>query len=69
MRREYWLGLAAALLAVLLWCGCSGILAETQKDGQTDTIFLGTTNKWSSYDRNPTKKDESIFMLKKESTF
>ena len=69
MRREYGVWLAAAALASLLWCGCAGILAETKNDGQTERVRLGTTDKWSSYDRNPTKQDGSVIMLKKESTF
>lgn len=69
MRREYGIWLAAAALASLLWCGCTGILAETGRGGQTDRVRLGTTDKWSTYDRNSTKQDESVIMLKKESTF
>lgn len=69
MRREYGVWLVAAALASLLCCGCAGILAETEKDGQTERLRLSTTDKWSSYDRNPTKQDESLIMLKKESTF
>ncbi len=69
MRRRSGLWLAAAALAALLWCGCTGILAESEKNGQTDTLRVGTTDKWSSFDRNPTKQDESAIMLKKESTF
>jgi hypothetical protein len=69
MRREYGVWLAAAALMALLCCGCAGILAETEQNGQTETLRLGTTDKWSSYDRNPTKQDESAIMLKKESTF
>jgi hypothetical protein len=69
MRREYGVWLAAAALAALLWCGCSGILAESESGGQTERLRLSTTDKWSSYDRNSTKQDESVFMLKKESTF
>ena len=72
MHREqgFWLAATAAALAVLLWCGCAGIISEKVDDsGQTETIRLGTSGKWSSWDRNPTKKDESLFLLKKESTF
>ena len=69
MRREYGVWLAAVALASLLWCGCAGILAETEQDGQTERVRLSTTDKWSTYDRNPTKQDESTIMLKKESTF
>ncbi|MFI5329751.1 MAG: hypothetical protein ACHQ2F_01765 [Desulfobaccales bacterium] len=69
MRRRSGLWLAAAALAALLCCGCAGILAESEKDGQTERLRLGTTDKWSTYDRNSTKQNESVFMLKKESTF
>jgi hypothetical protein len=70
MRRERWVWPAAAALAALLWCGCAGILSEKMDDdGKIERVRVGTTNKWSSWDRNPTKKDESILMLKKESTF
>ena len=69
MRRESGVWLAAAALAALLWCGCTGILAESEKNGQTETLRVSTTDKWSSYDRNSTKQDESAIMLKKESTF
>lgn len=69
MRRRSGLWLAGAALAALLWCGCSLILAESEKDGQTERLRVGTTDKWSTYDRNPTKQDESAIMLKKESTF
>ena len=69
MRRRSGLWLAGAALAALLWCGCSVILAESEKNGQTERLRVGTTDKWSTYDRNPTKQDESAIMLKKESTF
>jgi hypothetical protein len=69
MRRQYGIWLAAAALALLLWCGCAGILAETEIDGQKERLRLGITDKWSSYDRNPTKRDDTLIMLKKESTF
>jgi hypothetical protein len=69
MRRKYGVWLAVAALAAMLWCGCAGILAETDKDGQTERVRLSTIDKWSTYDRNPTKQDESVLMLKKESTF
>ncbi len=69
MRREYGVWLTAVALAALLCGGCAGILAETERDGQTERLRLGTTDKWSTYDRNSTKQNESVFMLKKESTF
>ncbi len=70
MRRKYESWLWAAALAALLCCGCAGILAENVNEtGQTERVRVGTTDKWSSWDRNPTKGDESTIMLKKESTF
>jgi hypothetical protein len=70
MRRISKIWLAAAALVALLGSGCAGILAENvREDGQTDRLSLGTTDKWSTYDRNPAKKDESLILLKKESTF
>ena len=69
MRRECGGWLAVVALVLLLCCGCVGILAETEQDGQTERLRLSTTDKWSTYDRNSTKQDESVFMLKKESTF
>lgn len=70
MRRKTMVWLAAAALAALLGCGCAGILTENvREDGQTERIRVGTTDKWSSYDRTPTKQDESVIMLRKESTF
>ncbi len=72
MRREqgFCLAAATAALALLLWCGCAGIIAQKVDDnGQTETLRLGTSGKWSNWDRNPTKRDESLFLLKKESTF
>ena len=70
MRRERWVWPAAAALAAMLGCGCAGILSEKVDDnGQTERVRLGTSDKWSSWDKNPTKKDESLIMLRKESTF
>ena len=70
MRRERWVWSAAAALIALLWCGCAGIIAEKMDDeGKTERVRLGTGDKWSTWDKNPTKKDESLLLLKKESTF
>lgn len=70
MRRRHVVWLAGLALAVLLWCGCAGILSETVRDdGQTERVRLGTADKWSTWDRHATKEDESSIMLKKESTF
>ena len=70
MRRTAETWLAAAALVVLLGSGCAGTLVEkVREDGQTDRLSIGTTDKWSTYDRNPTKKDESLILLKKELTF
>ena len=70
MRRRSSFGLAVAA-ALLLWCSaCAGILAENvREDGQTDKIRVGTGDKWSTWDRNSTKQNESLLLLKKESTF
>ncbi len=70
MRRERGIWLAVAALAALLWCGCAGVLSEkVDEGGQIERVRVGSTEKWSYWDKNSTKKDESIFMLKKESTF
>ncbi len=70
MRRKTWACLVSAALAALLWCGCAGVIAEKVNDnGQTEKISVGTIDKWSTWDKNATKKDESLIMLKKESTF
>jgi hypothetical protein len=70
MRRTPEIWLAAAALVVLLGSGWAGTLAEkVNENGQTARLTLGTTDKWSTYDRNPTKKDESLILLKKELTF
>jgi hypothetical protein len=70
MRRKKLFWLLAAALAALLWCGCAGIIAEKRDEtGKTERVRVGTTDKWSTWERNPTKKDESVFLLKKESTF
>ncbi len=68
MRRKRGVWLAA--LVALLWCGCAGIISEkTDEAGHTERLRLSTSDKWSTWDRNPTKQDESCFILKKESTF
>lgn len=70
MRRERWVWLAAAALAAMLWCGCAGIISEkVDESGQSERVRLGTSDSWSAWDKNSTKKDDSVFMLKKESTF
>ncbi len=70
MRRQKGIWLAGAALAALLCCGCAGIISEKVYDaGQTERLRVSTTDRWSTYDRNPTKQDESCFMLLKESTF
>jgi len=70
MRRERWVWPAAAALAALLWCGCAGIISQKMDDeGKTERVRLGTGDKWSVWDKNSTKKDDSLIMLKKESTF
>ncbi len=70
MRRKLQIWVAAALAAALLGSGCAGIISETTyEDGQTDRVRVGTADKWSSWDKNSTKNDDSVIMLKKESTF
>lgn len=57
-------------VAALPCRGCSGILAEkVSHNGQMERLRLGTGGKWSSYDQNPLKQDESSIFLKKELTF
>jgi hypothetical protein len=63
-----WLGVM--LSAALLAGGCAGIIAEKKTDeGQTERVRLVPGSKWSTWDRNSTKQDDSCIMLKKESTF
>ena len=70
MRRKIGVWPAAAALAAMLGCGCAGIIAETVgATGQTERLRLSTSDRWSTYDRNSTKQDESCIMLKKESSF
>jgi hypothetical protein len=70
MRRRSGFWLAVAAWVALLGCGCAGVLSETERDdGQTERLSVSTTDKWSSYDRNATKQNESLLLLKKESTF
>ncbi len=69
-RRNRHIWLAGAALAALLWCGCAGIISETtDAAGNTERLRLSTASKWSNWDRNATKQDDSCFMLKKESSF
>ena len=68
MARGRWIWLVT--VAALLCCACSGILTEkVAENGQTDRFRLDTGGKWSTYDQNPLKEDESSIMLKKELTF
>jgi len=58
------------LLAVSLAGGCSGILTQNiYDDGRIDRFRLAGAPRWSSYDRNPIKADETCLMIKKEMTF
>ena len=57
-------------LTLALSSGCTGIISEkTYEDGRLERIRLDTGTKWSVYDRNPTKEDDAVIFLKKESTF
>ena len=70
MRRNIirWLGVMG--LAALLAGGCAGIISEkTGSDGTTQRFRFSSAPKWSGWDHNSTKQDDSSFMLKKESTF
>jgi hypothetical protein len=70
MRRLKMRWLGAIGLAALLASGCAGIIQEkTTVDGTAERLRLGPGSKWSSWDRNPTKGDDSSIILKKESTF
>jgi len=70
MRRIKMRWLGVMVLAALLSSGCAGIISEhSSDDGTTERVRLGTGSKWSTWDRNPTKQDDSCIMLKKESTF
>jgi hypothetical protein len=62
--------LAGLLLAALLVCSCGGILAETNYDnGQVERLRLDPGSKWSKWDRNSTKQDDSCLFLKSEKSF
>jgi hypothetical protein len=62
--------LAGFILATLMLAGCQGILSETaSRDGQVERVRLDTGSKWSKWDRNPTKAEDSCLMLKSEKTF
>jgi hypothetical protein len=63
-----WLGV---LVVAALWSsGCAGIISEkVTDDGKLERVRLDTGTSWSSWTRNPMKKDDSVLMLKKESTF
>ena len=59
-----------ALAALLTSVGCSGILQESQfEDGKVERLRVSGGESWKTWDRNPTKGDESAVMLRKESTF
>ena len=66
-RRGWWL---AAATAALLGLGCSGIIAESlQDDGRVERLRIQGGEKWTTYDRNPLKENDTSIILKKESTF
>ncbi len=70
MRRStmrWWVVMVSALL---LGSGCAGIITEqTGAGGNTERVRLDMSSKWSSWDHNATKPDDSCLILKKESTF
>jgi hypothetical protein len=64
------MALAGLLLAALLVGSCGGILAETNYDnGRVERLRLDSGSKWSKWDRNSTKEDDSCILLKSEKTF
>jgi hypothetical protein len=70
MRRENGVWLAAAALAALLACGCSGILTQNEEpNGNIDRLRVVSGDKWSSYDHSSAKENDKSIFLKKESTF
>jgi hypothetical protein len=75
-------GLRLALAALLLVCGCSGVLHESKyDDGHVERLKLDGGESWDAYDDKPRpnadvkipKKLEPLeglgIMLKKEATF
>ena len=69
MRRIGW-WLVAGALTLVLSGGCAGVISEkSYEDGRLERIRLDSGTKWSVYDRNPTKQDDTAIFLKKESTF
>jgi len=67
-KSRWWLVLALAALVGAV--GCSGILQEMQhEDGSVERLRVQGGESWRSWDRNPTKGEDSAFILKKESTW
>lgn len=68
-KSRWWLVLAlAALLGVGV--GCSGVLQEMRhEDGSVERLKVQGGESWKTWDRNPTKEEDSAFILKKESTW
>jgi hypothetical protein len=67
-KKPWWLGLALATL--LGAAGCAGILQELQyEDGSVERLRIQGGESWKTWDRNPTRGDESSVILKKEATF
>jgi hypothetical protein len=67
----WWLALA---LAALLAAGCSGLLSgnlmeKQYQDGRIERLKVDGGERWSSYDKNSTKPDETCIILKSEKTF
>ena len=69
-RKYYgWLGLTLAVL-LGVGIGCSGIIQENHyEDGKIERIRVSGGESWRTWDRNPTKGEDSAFILRKESTF
>jgi hypothetical protein len=67
VRSSWWLALAVTLL---LGPGCTGILSEQYyEDGRTERLRLQSGDKWSNWERNPFKENDTCIMLKKELTY
>jgi hypothetical protein len=67
-KNRWWPGLA--LVVLLGGPGCAGILQELQfEDGKVERLRIQSGESWKTWDRNPTRGDDSSIFLKKEATF